>query len=73
MDKVDDYYGLIDRVAKIDIQAAMYLRYDAQNLELFGHDGDISHVMYWADTPQGFDYWADIADKLSGDEYWVIS
>lgn len=65
------YLDLIERVAKVDIQAALYLRHDARQLKSFTNPlisclpkSDVSTAFRWAETPQGYDYWLDIAVKV---------
>lgn len=53
---------LIERVREIDWYAAKFLE---DNCSKFDDDTDcLIECFGWADTPQGYDYWYDIADKL---------
>ena len=38
-----------------------------KELPSFTYDGELSGCFYWADTPQGRDFWEDINDKLRED------
>lgn len=61
----EQYLELIGRIAKIDIQAALYLRYEARELYEFRPDGYIGNCFYWDDTPQRHRYWQNIEEKLT--------
>ena len=56
---------IIKEVGKIDKDAARYLRGDAQKLSSFNREGWLGSVMIWSGTPQGYQYWADLNDKLN--------
>ena len=62
------YEALMAKVAKIDKGAARYMRKHAPNkLKSFTYDGYLSGCFYWAETPQGHDFWENINDKLYED------
>ena len=58
------YERLIQRVMAIDKDAAKYLIHEAPKLEGFIHEEKLYSCFLWFDTPQGSDYWKNIADKL---------
>lgn len=59
------YKALTDRVAKINKGAARYMRKHAPSkLKSFSYSGYLNGCFYWAETPQGHDFWEDINDKL---------
>jgi len=73
---IKDYYETIGKVSKIDISAAQYLRDIAcleQDIEKFDYDADISQCFYWYDTPQGFDFWENIYERLNDEPNNVSS
>ena len=59
-----DYIELIDRVRKIDGEAADYLETEAKELRDFKESDQLTECFYWDESEQGFDYWDEIADKL---------
>lgn len=62
-----DYEMLIKEVNAVDPEAAYWLRHHAWNERLFKEDRTLSDVMVWGETPQGNDYWYDIALKIDQD------
>ena len=62
------YEALTDRVAKIDKGAARYMRKHAPDLKDFVYDSELVCCFYWADTPQGHDFWENIYNKLKEEE-----
>lgn len=62
-----DYKELTDKVAKIDKGAARYMREQAPALKDFVYDGELINCFTWNYTPQGYDYWGNIYDKLNED------
>ena len=61
------YVELVVKVRKIDPDAADYL--ESKELRKTGgcgfqYRGNLSSVMVWFATPQGHDYWENIAEKL---------
>lgn len=61
-----DYLELINKVAKIDIEAAVYMQHEMRELEGFEPDGSLWCVITWHDTPQGRGYWAEIVSQIEG-------
>jgi hypothetical protein len=59
-----EYEGLIKRVAKIDEEAAEFLKTEMPKLEGFEDRGNLSGVIVWDDTPQGHEYWHEIYMEL---------
>lgn len=62
---IENYLDLIGEVAKIDIQAAMYLRYEAVELTSFISCPKLSNAFLWSITPQGHNYWENIVKILA--------
>ena len=62
---VASFDQLVKEVGKIDKDGARYLRGDAQKLSSFNREGWLGSVMIWSGTPQGYQYWADLNDKLN--------
>ena len=62
-----DYQELIAKVALFDKNAAAYMIYGMRKLEGFIACGNLWSVIGWEDTPQGTDFWYDIACKLLTD------
>jgi len=64
---MSDFEQLVERVRKIDSDAADYLEGD----EIRNTDGGMSEcgdlygVMMWDATPHGFSYWHNIATQLT--------
>jgi hypothetical protein len=64
-------HELIERVRKIDAEAAEYLERDAPQTAYYacyGPDDDrvtLENVMLWNSTPQGREYWSEINNKLN--------
>lgn len=57
----NEYKELIERVRLIDPAAAEYLESDdIKNCNFIPH-GNLGSVMIWSETPQGFQYWSNIA------------
>lgn len=66
MDKVNEYYALIERVAKIDPKAALYMRDLAIDHDSnFSYMARLSSSFVWLATPQGADYWENIDRMLT--------
>ncbi len=63
-EREQDYLDLIGRVAKLDHQAAMYLRYEARELYSFSPGSWLLFCFEFLATPQGEDYWYDLSEKL---------
>ena len=62
----EKYLELIERVAKIDVNAAKYMISEAPNLRSFISDTtSLLTAFVFSDTPQGFEYWMHIAKKLN--------
>lgn len=59
------YEALIDRVVKIDKGAAIYMREHAPDLIGFVYDRELVCCFIWECTPQGYDFWKHINDKLN--------
>jgi hypothetical protein len=60
---------LIEKIEKIDPEAAEYLRGDAHKLESFvSNINYLTGIMSWCETPQGWDYWNDIRNILDAQE-----
>lgn len=66
MSDIDDYKGLIERVRRIDRQAAEYLENEAPSLMWFLYDAKLGRCFLWCETPQGHDYWERINELLAG-------
>lgn len=62
-----DYQELIAKVALINKDAADYMHGPMRKLEGFSACCDLWSVIVWEDTPQGTDFWYDIACKLGID------
>ena len=60
------YEDLCKRVEKIDPEAAEYMRGEAKKLPDFSEYSNINDCFYWINTPQGFNYWWGIEEKLNG-------
>lgn len=58
------YRQLIERVRKIDSVAAEYMEGPGREQERCNPRADLSEVMVWSETPQGYEYWADIDRKI---------
>ena len=58
------YLNLVDRVRKIDENAADYLLYEAPHLPGFADYPKLCSVFAWTETPQGHAYWENIAQQL---------
>jgi hypothetical protein len=63
-----EYADLIERVRKIDSEAADYMEEEAPKLCDFNESNVLWDCFIWMHTPQGTDYWADISDKLGENE-----
>lgn len=60
-----DYRDLIDRVRAIRPSAAEWLESEeARGMPDFVPDGDIWCIFTWEDSPQGHEFWSNIADAL---------
>lgn len=59
-----DYKMLIKEVNAIDPAAAHWLRHYAWNERVFKEDITLSGVMIWDETPQGYQYWYNIALEI---------
>ncbi len=57
---------LIEAVRKIDPEAAKYLESEYKDVEAINwvSGRTLIQIMHWANTPQGFDYWAKIHSQL---------
>jgi hypothetical protein len=62
------YLELINKVAKISIEAAVYMQHEMRELESFEPDGSLWCVITWQDTPQGHTYWAKITSQIEKEE-----
>ena len=61
------YDELCTLVGTIDKDAEQYMRTEAKELDSFAADDDedtIENVFAWHETPQGYDYWHCIYEKL---------
>jgi hypothetical protein len=58
------YWDLIEKVAKIDIKAALYLRNEAINLPDFSYSYCLQECFPWAYSTQGYLYWDDICNRI---------
>lgn len=57
-----NFYDLVDRIRAIDNYAAGWMM---NNIEIIDKNADELSLMFiWGDSPQGYDYWLDIASKL---------
>jgi hypothetical protein len=59
-----DYADLIEQVRAVDDKAAIYLDFVAPFKRYFVPGGDLSACFVFCETPQGHDYWVQIADRL---------
>lgn len=61
--------NLINRIAKIDRKAALWLARKAprykKGINLM-NSSSLRCIMLWRETPQGHDYWREISIKLGG-------
>ena len=55
-----EYERLIKKVAKIDEEAAKFLKEEMPKLPGFIDCGSLGGVIHWSDTPQGHSYWQEI-------------
>ena len=64
------YLSLVDKVTKIDPEAGRYLRNEVRDLgdDFSPRGGQLIGTMYWDETPQGHDFWSDIALKIKREE-----
>ena len=58
------YLGLINKVAEIDIEAAVYMQNEMRDIKGFEPCGDLRCVVAWVDTQQGPKYWSNIDTAL---------
>lgn len=65
------YLELINKVANIDIEAAVYMQNEMRDIKSFEPDANLDCVVVWADTPQGHKYWSSIDQTLAGREVQV--
>lgn len=59
-----EYVNLIERVRKIDPEAAEYLSGPAREVESFNPWGEIDGLFLWKNTPQGPKYWRALMIRL---------
>jgi hypothetical protein len=59
-----DYLQLIEEVALIDKAAAEYMQGPMREITGFAASDDLWDVIVWELTPQGHDYWYNIASQL---------
>jgi len=59
------YWDLIEKVAKIDIKAALYLRNEATNLPGFSYSYCLQECFPWDKSVQGYLYWYDICNRIN--------
>ena len=64
MSDFEKYLDLIQRVAEVDIKAALYLRHEAQELTGFEPSGLLTCCFIFSETPQGHRFWFDLNYKL---------
>lgn len=60
----EQYLNLIGQVAELDVYAALYMRGDARLLATFEETNILAFAFVWPDTPQGYDYWLNLARLL---------
>ena len=58
------YQELIERVRKIDKEAAEYLERDAPVLKSFAPADNLHACFIWATTPKGEQYWNNLSYLL---------
>lgn len=63
-ERTQAYAQLVLNVASIDAEAAIFLRTDALKLPHFGLHGFLDQCFVWDETPQGYEYWYNIAKQL---------
>ena len=56
--------NLLERIERIDPEAARYIREDAPRLDSYRESSDLLGLFLWNLTPQGGVYWADIYNTL---------
>ncbi len=64
---IQDYAALIERVAKIDVDAAAWMLFEAPKMKIpedFEYSENLLKCFSWFDTLQGFEYWWRIHEKL---------
>lgn len=63
-----EFRDLIDRVAKIDVEAAKYLETEVHKLPSFHRpvytECTLPRLFIWDSSPQGRRYWLEINEKL---------
>ena len=57
-----EFNELVEKIQRVDPDAAIYLRFDLENVN---YARDLSGVMEWDKTPQGFDFWCELNRKLN--------
>lgn len=62
--KINEYLYLIDEVGKINKEAADYMLHKAYKLKFFELSDDLSVCFEWGVTPQGSDFWVEIANDI---------
>ena len=67
-EKVKTYLKLVARVLRIDKKAAEYLLKKAPNLECFDYSDIVLGCFVWTASPQGYEYWRDIHNRLCQDQ-----
>lgn len=65
-----EYRLLCDKVRDIDYDAYIYMLAEATKLEYFEFGCDLCGCFIFDKTPQGFDYWYSINQKLHKIEQW---
>lgn len=60
------YLELVNKVAQIDTDAAVYMLTDMRELFGFEPSGSLWEVVVWNTTKQGTDYWFDIVEQIEG-------
>jgi len=64
MELSQKYLDLIDRVNKINADAAAYMMNEAPALTSFKNVGDLSYTFNWASTRFGHEFWDDIKHQI---------
>jgi hypothetical protein len=67
MSEKHPFVTLLEKVDKIDISAGCYIRTKAREIGGFVESAALSCCFIWRHTPQGWDYWHNIAEQLGKD------
>ena len=65
----EDFAKLIAEVKEIDDEAGTWIKNSASFLDSFVASGCLGEVFMWHETPQGYKFWHNIADRLPNEYY----